>query len=114
MSENLLLDLLFSTVMVIYVSHLIQVRVNEKKRKALISQHGPDTPNHNLYIKIYTPQFLIVMIIIASTFILNLAYDVFRSIIGHGFVGVTVAIFAVEFFSSLVALYFLYALFKKK
>jgi hypothetical protein len=98
----------------VYVVYLVQVVASEPKRKALMSKYKKNTNSYDLYDKIYSSRFLVVAIIVALSFVLNLAYDILRLSVGHGYFYISTTLFLVEFVSSLVALYVIYTLFKKK
>ena len=85
--------------------YLVSVKLNPTKRQAVMRKLEEGTPAYDMYARVYSTPFMIGSILLAATFILGVAFDVYRS--GHTPSTVVIGmVFAVSILVSLLGLYF--------
>jgi peptidoglycan/LPS O-acetylase OafA/YrhL len=107
--ENITQYLIFRILPALLVTfcaiYLVFLRLNPAKRQATLHKIKKGTPAYDMYTRVYSTSFMAGSILIAATFILGIAFDLFRSAHAPSLF-VLGAVLTVSILASLLGLYF--------
>ena len=109
--------LIFQTIVtvgsLVILGRLIQLRMDESKRDALLKKYKREARSNEIYSRVYGSRFLIVWCLLAFTFVLNLAFDIYKQVHKSGLFPFQVTILVLSLTFSVIMLYLLYDIFGK-
>jgi hypothetical protein len=97
-----------------YTAHLLYARYHPEVAERKYQKYKTDPQNLMLYRKVYSPQFLILALTLAATFVLDLGITLFELLHGPVPQEVKAVGFIINMILGVIGLYFAYVLFLKK